>query len=93
MFLACLDVEFHVKLQTRKKADNFILSLVAVYGAVQEDFKAVFLRELVNLAKENPYPVLIGDISTCLYFLLRRAKVGSTIVDLSYAMQSLTSWI
>jgi hypothetical protein len=93
MFLACSDVEFHVKLHIRKKANNFILSLVAVYGAAQEDFKAVFLRELVNLAKKNPYPILIGEISTCLYFLLRRAKVSLMIVDLSYAIQSLTAWI
>ena len=52
--------EFHIKLHLRNKSDNFIWSLVAVYGAAQDEFKAAFLRELVNLAKDNPYPILIG---------------------------------
>ena len=30
------------------------------YGATQDDFKADFLRELVNLAKDNQHPILIG---------------------------------
>jgi hypothetical protein len=34
--------EFHAKLHIRNKADNFSWSLVIVYGAAQEDFKAVF---------------------------------------------------
>ena len=54
------DGEFHIKFQIRNKSDNFIWSLVAVYGAAQEEYKAAFLRELVNLAKDNPYPILIG---------------------------------
>ena len=53
--------KFHI----RNRADNFIWSLVAVYGAAQEDSKAAFLRELVNLAKYNPHPILIGGISIC----------------------------
>jgi hypothetical protein len=57
--------EFHVNLHIRNRADNFIWSLVAVYGATQEDFKVVFIRELVNLAKDNPQPILIGWISIC----------------------------
>ena len=52
--------EFHIKLHIRNKADNFTWTLVAVYGAAQDELKAVFLRELVNLAKDNPYPILIG---------------------------------
>ena len=52
--------EFHIKLHLRNKSDNFIWSLVTVYGAAQDEFKADFLRELVNLAKDNPYPILIG---------------------------------
>jgi hypothetical protein len=31
-----------------------------VYGAAQEDSNATFLREVVNLAKNSPYPILIG---------------------------------
>jgi hypothetical protein len=41
--LACLDGDFHVKLHIRNKLDNFTWSLVAVYGAAQEEFKADFL--------------------------------------------------
>jgi hypothetical protein len=40
---------YHIKLYIHKRADNFTWSLVAVYGAAQ-DF---FLREMVNLAKDN----------------------------------------
>ena len=36
------------------------MSLVTVYRAAQDEFKADFLRELVNLAKDNPYTILIG---------------------------------
>jgi endonuclease/exonuclease/phosphatase family metal-dependent hydrolase len=37
---------------------------VAVYGAAQEEFKADFLREMVNLARDNPYPIIIeGDFN------------------------------
>jgi endonuclease/exonuclease/phosphatase family metal-dependent hydrolase len=35
-----------------------------VYGAAQDEHKAAFLRELVNLAKDNPHPILIeGDFN------------------------------
>jgi hypothetical protein len=50
--LASSDGEFHIKLHVRNKADNFTWSLVVVYGAAQDEFKADFLREMVNLAKE-----------------------------------------
>ena len=53
---------------SRNKADNFIWSLVAVYGAAQEDHKAAFLHELVNLAKHNPHPILIGGDFNLLIF-------------------------
>jgi hypothetical protein len=53
--LASSDGEFHIKLHIRNKADNFTWSLVAVYGSAEEDFKAAFLREVVNLAKPIPY--------------------------------------
>jgi hypothetical protein len=57
--------EYHIKFHIRNRADKFIWSLVAVYGAAQEAHKAAFLRELVNLAKENPHPILIGGILIC----------------------------
>ena len=66
--LASSDGEFHVKLHIRNKADNFTWTLVAVYGAAQDELKAVFLRELVNLAKDNPYPILIGGDFNLLWF-------------------------
>jgi hypothetical protein len=91
--LASLDGELHVKLHIRNKVENFIWSLIAVYGATQEEFKADFLQELVNLVKDNPYPIIIWGSSTCLDFHSRRARVGLMIIDLSYSMQSLTAWI
>ena len=63
--LAVSDADFHIKFHVRNKADNFIWSLVAVYGAAQEEYKAAFLRELVNLAKDNPHPILIGGTLIC----------------------------
>jgi hypothetical protein len=57
--LACSDGEFHFKLHICNKADNFKWSLVVVYGAAQDKFKADFLGEVVNLAKDNPYSILI----------------------------------
>ena len=53
-------VEFHIKFHLRNRADNFTWTLVAVYGAAQDEHKSAFLLELVNLAKNNPYPMLIG---------------------------------
>ena len=48
----------------RNKADNFIWSLVAVYGPAQVEHKSDFLRELVDLAKDNPHPLIIcGDFN------------------------------
>jgi hypothetical protein len=65
--LACSDGEYHVKLHIRNKADNFKWGLIDVYGAAQDEFKADFLGELVNLAKDKPYPILIGEgILICL---------------------------
>jgi hypothetical protein len=31
-----------------------------VYGAIQDEHTATFLREMVNLSKENSYYVIIG---------------------------------
>lgn len=52
--LAFSSGEFHIKLHLRNMADDFTWSLVVVYGAAQDEHKAAFLRELVNLAKDNP---------------------------------------
>jgi endonuclease/exonuclease/phosphatase family metal-dependent hydrolase len=65
--------EFHIKLHIRNRAD-FIWTLVAVYGAAQEDFKAAFLREMVNLAKDNPYPILIGGDFNMLRFPFEKSR-------------------
>jgi hypothetical protein len=35
---------------------------VSVYGAAQDDAKPAFLREVVNLAKDNPHPIIIEGI-------------------------------
>jgi hypothetical protein len=46
--------------------------LVSVYGAAQDRFKANFLRELVNLAKDDPHPIMIGGISIFLVSNMRK---------------------
>jgi hypothetical protein len=57
--------DYHIKLHIHNRADNFTWSLVTIYGAAQDEFKADFLRELVNLAKDNPYLMIIGGILIC----------------------------
>jgi hypothetical protein len=91
--LSCLDGEFHVKLHIRNKTNNFTWSIVVVFGAAQDVFKADFLREMVNRAKDKAYPILIGGISTFLDSHSRRAKVGLMIIGLSYSTRTLTAWI
>ena len=86
--LADLDGEFHIKLHIHNKDDNFTWSLVAMYGAAQEDSKATFLREVVNLEKDNPYPILIGRDSICFGSHSRRAEAGLTIIGPFCSMQS-----
>ena len=66
--LARTDSDFYIKLHLRNRADNFVWSLVAVYGAAQEEYKAAFLHELVNLANDNPHPILIGGDFNMLRF-------------------------
>jgi hypothetical protein len=72
--LASSDGEYHIKLTIQNKADDFIWSLVAVYGAAQDTFKADFLRELVNLAKDNQYPMIIGGDFNLLRFQHKKSK-------------------
>jgi hypothetical protein len=57
--------DYHIKLHIHNRAKNFTWSLVAIYGATHDEYKAAFLCEMVNLAKDNPYPILIGVILTC----------------------------
>jgi hypothetical protein len=91
--LDCSGGDYHIKLHIRNKADNFKWSLVTVYGAAQDEFKADFLCELVNLAKYNPYPILIGVISICLGSSMRKAKSGLMITDLSCSTMLPIAWI
>jgi len=72
--LAYTSGEFHIKFHIRNKADGFIWSLVAVYGAAQEERKAAFLRELVNLANNDPHPILIGGDFNLLRFPHEKSK-------------------
>jgi hypothetical protein len=78
--------DFHIKLHIRNKSDNFIWSLVSVYGATQDVHKPAFLQELVNLAKDNPHPIIMAGILTCLDTLTRRQGAGLTPIGLSYSM-------
>jgi hypothetical protein len=55
---ACSDGEFYVKLHISNKSDNFTWCLVAIYGSTQDEFKPDFHREMVNLAKDNAYPII-----------------------------------
>jgi hypothetical protein len=63
-----------------------------VYGAAQEDSNATFLREVVNLAKNSPYPILIGDFNF-FGFHARKAQASLTIIGPFYSMRSLAAWI
>jgi hypothetical protein len=66
--------DFHIKLHIRNKSDNFIWSLVSVYGAAQDALKPAFLRELVNLAKDNPHPIIIGGDFNLLRYPHEKSK-------------------
>jgi hypothetical protein len=66
--------DYHIKLHIRNMADNFTWNLVAVYGTAQDEFKADFLRELVNLAKDNSYLILIGSDFNLLRFRYEKNK-------------------
>ena len=66
--------DFHIKLHIRNKSDNFKWSLVAVYGAAQDASKPAFLREVVNLAKENPHPMIIGGDFNLLRYPHEKSK-------------------
>ena len=65
---------FHIKMHIRNKTDNFIWSLVAVYGPAQEVAKTSFLCEMVNVAKDNPHPPIIGGDFNLLHFPFDKSK-------------------
>ena len=44
----------------RSKLDGFRWSLVAVYGAVQPEFKPDFLNDLVRICGDENLPLLVG---------------------------------
>jgi hypothetical protein len=52
----------------------------------------IFLR-VVNLAKDNPHPILIGGDFNLLRFQHEKSKVDSIIISLSCSMLSLMVWI
>ncbi|WVZ54678.1 hypothetical protein U9M48_005442 [Paspalum notatum var. saurae] len=52
--------DFYVKFRLRNKEDEFQWILVAVYGAVQPEFKEAFLTELVRTCSNESLPLLVG---------------------------------
>jgi hypothetical protein len=68
--------DFHIKIHIPNKSDNLIWSLVSGYGAVQDAAKPAFLCELVNLANDNPYPIIIGGDFNLLRYLWEKSKGG-----------------
>jgi len=52
--------EFFIKFHLRNKQDDFKWILMVVYGPAQEDFKSVFLSDLVRTCQQNILPTLIG---------------------------------
>jgi hypothetical protein len=45
-----------------------------VYGAAQNEFKPAFVRDLVNLTKDNLYPIIIGGDFNLLIFAHENSK-------------------
>jgi hypothetical protein len=93
--LASSGGDYHIKIHIWNRVDNFAWSLEVVYDVAQDEFKASFIHELVNLAKDNPYPILIGgrETSICLGFVMKKGNATFMIIGLSYTMLSLTVWI
>jgi hypothetical protein len=54
--------DYHIKLHICNRVDNFTWSLIAFYGAAQE------------VAKDNPYPILIGGDFNLLRFRHEKSK-------------------
>ena len=45
-----------------------------MYGLAQEEFKSAFVCEMVNLAKDNPHPLIIGGDFNLLRFSFEKSK-------------------
>jgi endonuclease/exonuclease/phosphatase family metal-dependent hydrolase len=55
---------YFVRFLIASKIDNFTWNLVVVYGDAQQDGKANFLVELVNVIRSSTHPILIiGDFN------------------------------
>lgn len=66
--------DFHIKFNIHNRVDNFVWSSVVVYVTAQEAHKAAFLRELINLANNNPHSILIGGDFNMLRFPHEKSK-------------------
>jgi hypothetical protein len=53
--------EFYIKFHLCNKLDNFKWILMVVYGPAQDNFKIVFLSELVRACQQNHLPTIIGQ--------------------------------
>jgi predicted cupin superfamily sugar epimerase len=51
---------FFLKFKLKNKVDNFEWTLIAVYGAAQEDEKDFFLQELVQACTVEKVPFMVG---------------------------------
>ena len=74
--------EFFIKFHLRNKNDDLKWILMAVYGPAQDDFKSAFLSELVRTCQQNPWPTLIGGISTSCVIAKKRIRIISIPVGL-----------
>jgi hypothetical protein len=72
--LASSHGEYQIKLDIENKDDDFIWNLVAMYDVARDEFKAHFLQELVNLAKDNPHPIIIGGNFNLLTFPYEKSR-------------------
>ena len=52
--------EFFIKFHLRNRQDDFKWILMVVYGPAQEDFKSVFLSELIRTYQQNTLTTIIG---------------------------------
>jgi hypothetical protein len=60
-YIGAIDEEdFYVKFTLCNKCDCFRWSLIAIYGLAQNDKKEAFLLELVQMARHETLPILIG---------------------------------
>ena len=85
--------EYHIKFHLGNKSDNFLWSMVAVYGAAQEEFKSAFLKEFVNTCRDNPHPMLIEGILISFDISRKKTMTGLILGGLSSLMLLLTAWM